>query len=249
MKLNLLILILILIILICFFLGYKSLQKKIKYYIKLLFGTDTLGEGIKKMDFEYANTPKSISSATNLYLPNILKDFPTFHYDEMKVRAEQVLVSFLQGVQFDNETKLLDGTDELKNQLRLYLERLHKENIIEHFERIKIHKTEINQYRKLNGRCSIIFQTAIEYIHYQEKNGKIINGKKDIREQTKYNIEMIYIQDREVVAQYADQGKALNCPNCGAPLTTLGDKICAYCDSPIIEYNLKVWSFSSINKK
>ena len=246
---KLIILILILIILICLLVGYRSLQKKIKYYIKFLFGTETLGEGVRKMDLEYANTPKSISSATNLYLPNIIKDFPNFHYDEMKERAEQALVSYLQSIQFDNETKLIEGTDELKNQLHLYLERIHKESTIEHFERIKIHKTEIHQYRKMAGRCSIIFQTAIEYIHYQEKNGKIITGKQDLREQAKYNIEMIYIQNREVVEQYADYGKALNCPNCGAPVTTLGNKVCAYCDSPIIEYNIKVWSFSSIKKK
>ena len=39
-----------------------------------------------------------------------------------------------------------------------------------------------------------------------------------------------------------------NCPNCGAPLTSLGAKHCEYCGTPIIEYNIKAWTFSNIDE-
>ena len=40
----------------------------------------------------------------------------------------------------------------------------------------------------------------------------------------------------------------LNCPNCGAPLPGLGAKKCIYCDTPIVEYNLRVWNFSRVEE-
>ena len=41
-------------------------------------------EGMKQREKEVEMTPKSVSSATNLYMPSIMRDFPEFHYDEMK---------------------------------------------------------------------------------------------------------------------------------------------------------------------
>lgn len=46
-----------------------------------------------------------------------------------------------------------------------------------------------------------------------------------------------------------DHGLGLNCPNCGAPISTLGHKHCEYCGSPVIEYNINVWTFSNVEEK
>ena len=45
-----------------------------------------------------------------------------------------------------------------------------------------------------------------------------------------------------------DTGMALNCPNCGAPLNRLGAKVCEYCGTPIVEFNIKVWNFSDVEE-
>ena len=118
----------------------------------------------------------------------------------------------------------------------------------ESFENIHIHRTEIHQYRKQKGRQSIVLQSAVEYIHALKENGKLIGGSEERKEQAKYNVELVYIQDQDMVENQEDAGLALNCPNCGAPLPGLGAKKCIYCDTPIVEYNLRIWNFSRVEE-
>jgi hypothetical protein len=214
----------------------------------MLFGTDSMIEGMKQREAEVEMTPKSVSSATNLYMPSIMRDFPEFHYDEMKSRAENVLTSYLQSITGQNPALLSEGTKELKEQLRLRLEMLQNQSQRESFENIHIHRTEIHQYRKQKGRQSIVLQSAVEYIHALKENGKLIGGSEERKEQAKYNVELVYIQDQDMVENQEDAGLALNCPNCGAPLPGLGAKKCIYCDTPIVEYNLRIWNFSRVEE-
>lgn len=230
------------------YLTYRYIRSRLRQYSRMLFGTSSLMEGVRSMEKEAAVTPKSVASATGLYLPSIMKDFPEFHYDEMKTREENVLASFLRSVDAGNGAFLTEGTDELKDKLQMRIQMLKEEGKQEHFRNIRIHRTEIQQYRKSKGRCSIVMQSAVEYIHYMEKGGKIEEGRNDQLEQSKYNVELIYIQDRDQVEDLGDAALALNCPNCGAPLPGLGAKKCAYCDSPVVEFNIRTWNFSDIRE-
>lgn len=249
-------LIIILVVIIVFFavLGiigysiYKKATAKVASYSRLIFGTDNPAEGIKQRELEIASTPKSVASATNLYLPQIMKDFPEFHYDEMKTRAENVLVSYLRSIDENNPSILSEGMEELKESLRMRIDALRGRDAREHFQRIRVHRTEIGQYRKTKGRCSVIFQSSVEYVHYTEENGKIKSGRDDLKEQSRYNVEVAYIQDRDIVEYSADSGLGLNCPNCNAPLPGLGAKVCKYCGTPIVEFNIRIWNFSSVKE-
>ncbi len=75
-----------------------------------------------------------------------------------------------------------------------------------------------------------------------------MEGSRERLKQSRYDVEMIYIQDRDVVENLEDAGLAMICPNCGAPLPGLGAKKCAYCDSPIVEFSLRTWSFSDVKE-
>lgn len=229
--------------------GYIKLRNKIRYFSQMLFGTSNLADGVRSIEMEEALTPKSVASATNLYLPTIMRDFPDFHYDEMKTRAENVLISFLRSVDAQNVELLTEGTEELKDSLRLRIQTLKNQEQKEHFQNIHIHRTEIHKYRKAKGRCSIVLQSSIEYIHFVEKDGEIVSGRNDRREQSRYNVEVIYIQDRDMIENLDDAGLAMNCPNCGAPLPKLGAKKCMYCDSPVVEFNIRTWNFASVEEK
>ena len=81
-----------------------------------------------------------------------------------------------------------------------------------------------------------------------DMQGKRIYGSETNWEQSRYNIELVYIQDREIVEKDFDGLERRNCPNCGAPLTHLGSNNCRYCGTPIVEYNIKVWTFSSVRE-
>ena len=150
------ILVLLLVLAGIIYYAYCNIRKKLRDTSRMLFGTDSMIEGMKQREKEVEMTPKSVSSATNLYMPSIMRDFPEFHYDEMKSRAENVLTSYLQSITKQNPALLSEGTRELKEQLRLRLEMLQNQSQKESFENIHIHRTEIHQYRKQRGRQNTV---------------------------------------------------------------------------------------------
>lgn len=174
------------------------------------FGTDSLIEGLERQADELAATPKSVSGMTRIFEPQIQRDFPDFHLEQFKKQAEDALLAALQG----NET--------------------------ERYEQVHIYQTEIANYIKSQGRCVITFQSAVSYFYYKEIDGKITAGNKERREQTKYNIEMAYIQDEKQAG--ADNAFGTTCPSCGAPVTNLGAMYCEYCGLAVTPVNHKVWS-------
>lgn len=242
------ILVLILVIIGILYYVYVRIMRKVQTFSRLAFGTPSLSQGVRKMELTEMTTPKSIAAATGLYLPSIMRDFPEFHYDEMKARAENVLKSYLRGVDEQNSNILTEGTNELREELGLRIQALRDEGKQEHFEQITIHRTEINRYRKEKGRCSIIFQSAVGHVHYIENQGRAVSQEERHLSQTRYNTEVVYIQNQDMIEDTADEGLAMNCPNCGAPLTKLGAKICPYCDSPVAEFNIRVWNFSRVTE-
>lgn len=245
-------LILLLILVAVIFIAYKKVSAKIRRktrsFARMAWGTDSISEGVDKMKWEYSSTPKSVAAGTSMYLPRITKDFPDFHYEEMRDRAENVLVSYLRATDAMKASLLSEGTQELKEQLEMYIEMLRQKGLKEHYERIKVHRTEIYRYDKAAGRCTVVFQSAVEHIHYLEENGVLKQGNKEMKEQSRYNIELIYIQDRDMIEDSRDFALGVNCPNCGGPISSLGAKECSYCGTPVIELNIKAWNFSEVKK-
>jgi predicted lipid-binding transport protein (Tim44 family) len=243
------ILVLLLAVLFIGFLAVSAIREKVRSFSRLAWGTDSVTEGIEKMQEEYASTPKSVSAMTSLYLPKITADFPEFKYDEMKGRAENVLVSYLMGKDKEDASLLKDGNQELKDKLQSEIEMNRAAGIREHFESVEIHRTEIAAYQKKQGRCIITFQASVQYYGYSsDRDGKVTKGNKSRLTQSKYNIHLIYIQDRNLVEEERDFGLGLNCPNCGAPISGLGAKVCEYCGTPVLELNIKVWTFSDVRE-
>lgn len=243
------ILILILVIIGLIYYGISQAKKKIQSFSRQVFGTSDIRKGIEQVENEYASTPKSIAAMTSLYLPQITKDFPDFNYEEMRERSRNVLNSFLLGLMNQNVSMLQYGNTELKNQLSNEIGGLQAKGYKEYFDDILMHRTEISGYRKTSGRCVITFQSSVQYKHYiKDENRNIVEGSETKLFQSKYNVDMIYIQDRSLVENELDDALAVNCPNCGAPLTSLGAKHCEYCGSPIMELNIHAWSFSSVKE-
>ena len=240
-------LVLILIIIGIIYTAYRRIKRKVKSSLYQLFGTSDIRKANQMMQQEVSSTPKSVSAMTSLYLPKITKDFPDFSYNEMKDRANNAVTSYLMAIDSLNPSLLREGTSDLKNKLTNYVEMLKASGKNEHFEDILIHRTEISQYRRLAGRCIITFQTALLCMHYvTDDSGKVTNGSADMIYQTKYNTDLLYIQDRNLINETSDNGLGLNCPNCGAPIRSLGDKCCEYCGTSVVAFNIKTWDFNNI---
>ena len=104
-----------------------------------------------------------------------------------------------------------------------------------------MHQTEISNYVKRDGRCVISIQSAVEYFYYKTASGKLISGDKEYKKQTRYNMELVYIQDIDMLDN-AGIGSAVGttCPNCGAPVRSLGANV-----EPV---NIKVWKLQSFHE-
>lgn len=227
-----------------------KITNSVRQTSQAILGTANVVKGLtdlkKTTDYEMQTREKSVSAMTSVYLPKIKKDFPDFNYDEMKSRSQSVLYSYLKTFDAEDATLLEDVTPEFKSRISNQISMNKGDRVHMHFKSPKIHRTEIMNYVQKDGRCIITFQTSIQYIYYKMRGDKLIDGSKDNMTQSRYNIDCIYIQDRDKVEATLDEGLAFNCPNCGAPIKGLGSKTCAYCGSPVIEYNLKTWSFSDV---
>lgn len=227
---------------------YLNIRGKLNSVARQAFGTETLSEGFEKANIEYAGTPKSISSGVSIYLPKIAKDFPDWNYDEMRERATNLLYSYIRAIDQKNVELLTEKTEELVENTILKIQALETKGHTAHYDHIHVHDTQLHRYLKAKGRCTVIFQSAVEYMYYLENNGKIIAGRKDLKTQARYNIEMVYIQDRAKVEDSRDFALGINCPNCGAPIENLGDKFCRYCGTGVVELNIHAWHFTKIDE-
>ena len=74
-------------------------RNKIRNFSRQMFGTDSLVEGYKNRTHEYNETSRSLHAMTDIYLPQVLRDFPEFEYEAYKNKAEKVL-AFRVGAMF-----------------------------------------------------------------------------------------------------------------------------------------------------
>lgn len=223
---------------------YHSIKRKMEEISLAAFGSKSLAEGLRSQADILAETPKSVSGMTRIFQPQIQRDFPDFHLEQFKNKVENLLVAVLEAV----TTERIDLQEEVSLELITQVENCIAANraagIREVYSDIKVHRTEISDYRKKEGTCTIIFQSAVEYYHYREKDGQLVDGNRERKEQTKYNTELLYIQDEKLAK--AGNAVGTTCPNCGAPITELGRMRCEYCGAAVTPINLKVWTFHQI---
>ena len=144
-------------------LGVWAIKNKVKKFSRDVFGTDNIVDGIHRQADLAAETPKSVSGMTRLMEPQIMRDFPDFSWEEFKHRAENMLTSALLAITNGDVTKIWNASDAVKEQIRNRIEDNEAAGICENYEQIKIHQTEISNYRKEKGTCVITIQSAVEY--------------------------------------------------------------------------------------
>lgn len=189
-------------------------------------------------------TPKSVAGMTKLYLPRIEKDFPEFSYAELKRKSENLLTECFYAVEACSLETMSDASEDLKEQIRLWIEKNRAQGIQEQFHGIKIHRTEITGYQKTAGYCMVILQSALEYRYSRVPED---GTAEPVRVQTRYNQEWMYVQDVSKLPEGMRQ-MSCNCPNCGAPVSRLGAKFCEYCGSAVIPINIRAWSLNRIEE-
>lgn len=238
-------LVLILILIIAAGISVLVIQHKLKQVSRAAFGTDSFLEGMKKQEELISETPKSVSGMTKIYLPAIEKDFPEFSFAEFQKKSENRLKEVLAAVEKQDLACIGGASAELKRQVRLWIEDDRRQGIREQYQNIRIHQTAISRYEKKAGSCAVTFQSAVEYKTARWKEQEEKPELKKI--QTRYDMEWVYIQDVEKLPENV-KSVAVNCPNCGAPVTNLGAKFCEYCGSAMELLSTRVWSLDHIKE-
>lgn len=237
----LILLVLVLAVIIAAVAAIGKLKRKVRQVSRMAFGTDSLMEGWQKQAKELSVTPKSVSGMTRIYEPQIQRDFPEFNWVQFKNKAENMLISAFAAVSEGRIELLQEATPELTGQVENQITANKQAGIRETYRQVKIHQTEIARYEKKQGKCIITLQSAVEHYHYKEKDGKLLEGDRELLEQTRYNTELMYVQDAK--AANLDRSLGMTCPHCGAPVTMLGEnRHCEYCGSPVTPINIQVWN-------
>ena len=193
-----------------------------------------LKDVIEEARLQDQNEPKSLSSMDSIYLEQIRKDFPTLNVNELKRESEKVILDCFNSVEKHDSSKL-------KGKIKSFVEDMindYKDKDVS-FDQFKFHNTVLSSYKKDKGMATVYFSSSFEY--YLNINGN------SVKTQDRAKVEFIYIIDEnEVEASHKVLG--IHCPNCGSPITSLGEKSCSYCGSAVLELIKKVFTCNDIKR-
>ncbi len=189
-----------------------------------------IADKIEAGDMEAQQTPKSLSSVDSLVLPRILRDFPEFDIQLMRRRAEQDTSRYLTSL----KSRRSQFTE--KDGIRSFLERMQEmvnwTKTVPAWERPKVHRAALSNYENRSNYCYVTYQVAYQY----ELNGRTWQKKLEIR---------------YLAADEPDMEKKIsvyNCPNCGAPVGSIGQKKCQYCGTLLNPSAVLSWYIFEINE-
>lgn len=196
---------------------------KIRHLSRTLFGTSSLIEGIqgvKEDQEQMRETPRSL----------LRNYFSAVESKRLGVISEEVTPNFTNYVQ-----GIIDQLSSVANT--------------QHYEDVNIYDVQIARYIKNGATVTILFEASVGYFSYvTDMNNEVTFGSRENRMQTIYEVGLMYVQDADRLHNRAT-ALGVNCPNCGAPVKTLGEKFCQFCGTAIKEINIRSWKFNSVNEQ
>lgn len=186
---------------------------------------------------------KNVSGMTKLMEPLILRDFNDFNKDMLYKEIENNLIKIFNAIENKSETQIKNdkALSLVYPQVLEQIQDMKSRSIWAKYDGIVFHTHAIKNYGKNNGMATITTSSTIEY--YYDTN---LEKEKysDVKKQTRYTCKFVYIYDETKLGEKKEIF-TVNCPNCGAPISGIGDITCNYCMSHIEPINLKLWKMSS----
>lgn len=214
---------------------FLYVRVKLKSFLLANFNTSSISEAFNKTDLESQSTPRSLSSMESIYLPKIKKDFPNLNINELKAQAESVILRTIEAIE-ERDKKALIGYDKINAYINGRITDAEEMNA--HYNSALVHRTVINRYEKNGGIATIYFQSSFEYVLK-------VGEEKPKKVQSRMNTECIYIVDEKTVSA-KEKTLGLNCPNCGAPLKGVGQRVCKYCGTGTEDIVKRSWTINNI---
>ena len=235
------ILILLIILVILLLVLYVVAMKFVK-----AIGFNTLKELIEEIKKQSTtqkdiySRPKNLSDMTKLLVPLIANDFPSFNQEQLFSQSKNYINIILDSLESKDASLIKDKNlkfirpkveDQIKNLIELEKE--------VHYTNVRFNKCAISEYTNKGGVAKITVVTSLSY--YYDSNDEKEKKFTDVRKETRYKLEYVYIYDEDKIPENIEMLK-INCPNCGAPIDFFGRGKCSYCNTMLSPINIKNWS-------
>ena len=158
--------------------------------------------------------PKSLASMERLLLPDVRRDFPEYDARLMARRVEQDALCYYRSLQ---KKQVLFGETQ---GVYSFLQRM-EEAVLRNGEEIAhphVHKAVLCNYSGEGMQRFVTYQAACQY---QNRAGKTVQVR----------LELTYIAAGK--ADIEQNISVYQCPNCGAPISSIGRKVCEYCGTEL----------------
>lgn len=153
----------------------------------------------------------SLSSAGDLFLDRIKRDFPEYNPAMVLNRVKKDARIYLQSAK-EGHTLFREGvSDSFRERLAYSLPTDVKGGI-------EVYNAALSDYDDRGRDRILVFQAAAEYL-----------DSRDALRPVRLTLKYIAAYDGNVDGEV----RGFNCPNCGAPLPIVGSKICHYCGTGI----------------
>ena len=154
---------------------------------------------------------RSLSSAGDLFLDRIKRDFPEYNPAMVLNRVKKDTRIYLQSAK-EGHTLFREGvSDSFRERLAYSLPTGVKGGI-------EVYNAALSGYDDRGRDRILVFQAAAEYL-----------DSRDALRPVRLTLKYIAAYDGNVDGEV----RGFNCPNCGAPLPIVGSKICHYCGTGI----------------
>ena len=196
---------------------------------------------------EYARQ-KDVSGMTKLLEEPIQRDFPDFNKSMLFSLIEKNLMKIFTAIENKSTTEIKKDPDLdfMYSKLSDQIEDMKNESIEIKYNNVVFNKHAIQKYDKKNGMATIKTSSSVEYYYSSNIKGEVSHS--DVKKQTRYTCEFVYVYDEEKVG-YDKEAFGVHCPNCGAPLKRLGAGNCNYCGIHVEPVNLKAWKMISYKEE
>jgi hypothetical protein len=198
---------------------------------------DLLGQGLR----EETTTPKAISNVSAIYKPQLMRDFPDMTYERFLEMANTALVSVLTAIESGNEDRIENATDSLKSIIRDRIRDNNGRNLVEHFDDIQLHRTAISDYKTTSDTATADFEISFQCLHFFEGKDKVPASPVQLAARVSLSYGREFAEDSSSLTY------SHNCPNCGAPVYSVGGRMmkCTYCGTGVTEEVYKSWLVSA----
>lgn len=154
---------------------------------------------------------RSLSSAGDLFLDRIKRDFPEYNPAMVLNRVKKDARIYLHSAK-EGHTLFREGVSDF------FRERLAYSLPTDVKGGIEVYNAALSDYDDRGRDRILVFQAAAEYL-----------DSRDALRPVRLTLKYIAAYDGNVDGEV----RGFNCPNCGAPLPIVGSKICHYCGTGI----------------